>query len=365
MIRLKILTIIGARPQFIKASAISAAIVRYNSCHKSMIDEIIVHTGQHFDDNMSSSFFSELNIPIPKINLGVSGMTHGAMTGRMLEKVEAVLLEELPDFVLVYGDTNSTVAGALAASKLHIPVVHVEAGLRSYNTHMPEEINRVITDKLSSFLFCPTESSVNNLYSEGIHAGVHNVGDVMYDVAIRYKQHAIDRISLDKWGLNEKEYGVFTMHREENVEYSENISSIFDALESISNELPILFPVHPRMRKIIDKINKDKLKNLILVEPLSYIEMLRVLLSAKIVMTDSGGLQKEAYFHRVPCLTLREETEWVETLEHGWNKLVGVNKREILDAYTASSSLGVLHAVHSNFYGDGRASDKIIEIMLR
>ena len=349
---MKLLTVVGARPQFIKASAVSRAIQKANECGAS-IREVIVHTGQHFDANMSQVFFEELSIPAPDYHLNIASLSHGAMTGRMLEAVEAVLQNEKPDMVLVYGDTNSTLAGALAAAKLHIPVAHVEAGLRSFNKRMPEEVNRILTDHVSEMLFCPTSIAVENLRKEGIEHGVHLVGDVMYDVTLHYGELARERHDLGKWGLTEKGYALCTVHRAENTDDPIRLAGILEALRDIAKEIAVIMPLHPRTRNIIENSgDADALRGLTVVPPVSYLEMLRLEMSAKVILTDSGGVQKEAFFHRVPCVTLRDETEWVETVEMGWNVLVGADRDVIARLNSTARVLGRNESV----YGDGDAA---------
>lgn len=315
---LKLATIIGARPQFIKAAALSREIKEYPA-----IEEFLIHTGQHFDKNMSDVFFSELEIPVPKYSLGIHGGTHGQMTGKMLAAIEDVLLQEKPDIVLVYGDTNSTLAGALAASKLHIPVSHVEAGLRSFNKKMPEEINRVLTDHVSDILFCPTKKAVQNLSNEGVTSGLYHVGDIMYDATI-FAKKTINKNPV-KFSRNfdfiRGNFALMTIHRQESTNEQKTFSELMNYADEFSkeNNLKILFPVHPRIKKLIQEY-KNK-ANICFLEPLTYFEMQHFLSKSSAVLTDSGGLQKEAYFHRVPCVTLRSETEWVETIESGWNRL--------------------------------------------
>lgn len=336
-----IVTVVGARPQFIKAAPVSKAL------KAAGIREILVHTGQHFDDNMSALFFRELDIPAPAYQLDINSLGHGAMTGRMLEAIEGVLLKEKPAMMLVYGDTNSTLAGALAAAKLHIPVAHVEAGLRSFNRAMPEEINRILTDQLSDLLFCPTATAVEHLARENIHQGVLQVGDVMMDATIdavkRAEKESRILVALD---LAPKTYAVATLHRAENTDDAARFARLMAWLESQGEVQPIIMPVHPRTRKMIAALPRPP-KHLTLIEPLGYLDMAWLVHHARAVFTDSGGLQKEAYFHRVPCVTLREETEWVETVEAGWNRLWNVTeyqpRREISE------------------YGAGDASTKIAE----
>ncbi|MBS3186404.1 UDP-N-acetylglucosamine 2-epimerase (non-hydrolyzing) [Pseudomonas sp. PCH44] len=357
----KIVTIVGARPQFIKAAAVSREILK----HPGEIEEVMVHTGQHYDPNMSQVFFDELEIPAPKYNLEVSGGGHGAMTGRMLEGIEKILLEEKPDWVLIYGDTNSTLAGALAASKLHIPVAHVEAGLRSFNMRMPEEVNRILSDRVSTLLLCPTDVAVENLAREGIVAGVHNVGDVMYDVALYYRDRARSESRiLQSLGLQEGGFVLTTCHRAENTDSRERLTSILSALSQIATELPVVLPLHPRTRKLVADYGLESyLQGLTVVEPLSFLDMVALEQSAKVILTDSGGVQKEAFFYQVPCITMRDETEWVETIELGWNRLVGANREQILEAY--SQALECRTEVQGAPYGTGVASRVILEELLK
>lgn len=356
---MKIATVIGARPQFIKASAISREIRRVNKLGGTQIQEVIIHTGQHFDKNMSNVFFTELDIPKPDYNLEISSLLHGAMTGRMLESVEKILQEEKPDVVLVYGDTNSTLAGALAASKMHIPVAHVEAGLRSFNMRMPEEINRILTDHISNYLFCPTQAAVKHLKDEGIIEGVHQVGDVMYDVTLHFREKAKKQISLGSFGLEENNYVLCTVHRAENTDDVERLLSIFEALVDISEDMDVVVPAHPRTSQLLKKLDINKyLSSLTIIEPLSYLEMLRLEMSAKVILTDSGGVQKEAFFNQTPCITLRDETEWVETVNSGWNQLVGADKESILIAY---GSIVVPVASMTTSYGKGIAAKAVLQ----
>jgi UDP-GlcNAc3NAcA epimerase len=339
----KIFTVVGARPQFIKASPVSHALARAG------LSEILVHTGQHFDTLMSDVFFEELEIPKPAYNLEVHSLGHGAMTGRMLEKLEEAMLVEKPNMVLIYGDTNSTVAGALASAKLNIPVAHVEAGLRSFNRRMPEEINRVMADHVSTLLFCPTQTAITNLANEGITSGVHAVGDVMYDATIAAIRHATGRSAiLSNLGLAPKSYAVATIHRAENTDDGARFRQVMDWLANAALTAKIVMPVHPRTRKLMAArgISPEGVR---LIDPIGYLDMALLVNNAARVYTDSGGLQKEAYFHRVPCVTLRDETEWVETIEAGWNRLWTVPdhgpRRDIPD------------------YGDGRSADLIAGIV--
>jgi UDP-GlcNAc3NAcA epimerase len=356
---MKVVTVVGARPQFIKAAAVSRAIGNSFADH---IEEIIVHTGQHYDGNMSQVFFDELDIPRPVYNLEISGGSHGAMTGRMLEAIEGVLLKEKPDWVLIYGDTNSTLAGALAAVKLHIPVAHVEAGLRSFNMRMPEEVNRMLADRASQLLLCPTDTAMANLANEGIRYGVHNVGDVMFDIAVYYRERAkTGSTALAKFGLQPGAFALATCHRAENTDEPARLRGIVSALAEISKELPVIFPLHPRTRALL-ATNKleGQLGQVKVVDPLPFLDMVALEQAAKVILTDSGGVQKEACFYGVPCITLRDETEWVETVEAGWNSLVGAEKEKILSAFDNISfpKSGIPAA-----YGDGNAADKILNIL--
>jgi UDP-GlcNAc3NAcA epimerase len=306
MTRFRMLTVVGARPQFIKAAAISRT-----AAARDDIEGILLHTGQHFDSSMSRIFFDELGIPTPRINLGIHGGGHGEMTGRMLAGIEEAILAERPDIVLVPGDTNSTLAGALAAAKLHVPVAHLEAGLRSFNRRMPEEINRVLTDHLSALLLCPTETAMANLHREGIVAGVHDIGDVMYDATLFAAVRARGSDVLARLALAERSYAVATVHRAESTDDRSSLTAILEFLKQRAREHTVVLPLHPRTAQQIARWGLD-LTPLVACEPLGYLDMHRLLQSAAAVYTDSGGLQKEAYFHRVPCVTLRGETEWVE-----------------------------------------------------
>ncbi|WP_192982323.1 non-hydrolyzing UDP-N-acetylglucosamine 2-epimerase [Pseudomonas sp. EggHat1] len=357
----KIVTIVGARPQFIKAAAISREILK----HPGALEEVMVHTGQHYDPNMSQVFFDELEIPAPRYNLEVSGGGHGAMTGRMLEGIEHILLDEKPDWVLIYGDTNSTLAGALAAAKLHIPVAHVEAGLRSFNMRMPEEVNRILSDRVSSLLLCPTEVAVRNLAREGISQGVHNVGDVMYDVALYYRERArANSRILQTLGLVEKGYALATCHRAENTDDFARLEGIVSALAEIARDIPVVLPLHPRTKKLLEQYGLERyLANLTVVEPLPFLDMVALEQAAKVILTDSGGVQKEAFFYQVPCITLRDETEWVETVELGWNQLVGASRSAILQSYASLADAPV--GDHGTPYGKGFASRLILEELTR
>ena len=357
---MKIVTIVGARPQFIKAAPVSRAIQKHNlEGADPQIKEIIVHTGQHYDDAMSAVFFRDLDIPNPHLNLDVGSGPHGWQTAQMLMRIEEVLMAQKPDMVLVYGDTNSTLAGALAAVKLHIPLAHVEAGLRSFNREMPEEHNRVVSDHLSSLLFCPTQTAVNNLARERITKGVHCVGDVMYDSVLFNIHLAEKRLHiLKKYNLKPKSYALATVHRAENTDDPERLKSILNALEEItSNDLPVILPLHPRTRKKIGEFNPSH-NSLGLIDPVSYLDMLLLEKQAKVILTDSGGVQKEAYWFKVPCVTLRNETEWLETVESGWNVIVGYESMSIIKAVEQAQS----GSIHQNAYGDGLAAEEIVNI---
>jgi UDP-GlcNAc3NAcA epimerase len=349
---MKIVTIVGARPQFIKAAAVSRKL-------REKHEEILVHTGQHYDYEMSGIFFDGLDLPRPDVNLDVGSGSHGFQTGVMLQGIEDVLLEERPDYVLIYGDTNSTLAGALAASKLSVPVAHVEAGLRSFNRRMPEEINRVVADQLSDLLFCPSDAAVVNLGAEGISQNVFLVGDVMLDVLNWARPRASSRQAqlLNRFGLKEKAYLLATVHRSENTDEPARLLGILKALNLV--EEPVIFPVHPRTRKVFQEIGFRPEPHVQWIDPVGYLDMVALVEGARRVLTDSGGLQKEAYWLGVPCLVLRNETEWVETVEAGWNVLVGSNLTRILDAVSYFSPPDI----HPDLYGDGHAALKCVERM--
>lgn len=359
---MKILTVVGARPQFIKAAAVSEAI---RSKYANVVDEVLVHTGQHYDANMSAVFFDELKIPEPRYNLAIAGGNHGAMTGRMLGALEDVFIAEDPDWVLVYGDTNSTLAGVLAAAKLHLPIAHVEAGLRSFNMRMPEEINRIVADRLSNLLFCPTKRAVQNLATEGRTQGVHNVGDVMWDVVLRFKDRARETSNvLQQKNLIPKDYVLVTCHRAENTDDRERLNEILSAFAEIAKRIPVVFPVHPRSRKLIDGLGLgDLLGKVIVVEPQPFLDMLALEQDAAVICTDSGGMQKEAFFLGVPCVTTRNETEWTETVELGANQLAGYSRETIVSAITAALSIQPQTARVSP-YGNGKASEAIIATLV-
>jgi len=348
---MKILTIVGARPQFIKAATISRSIAS-----RSDVQEIIVHTGQHFDADMSDVFFEELKIPRPDYNLGIHSGSHGVMTGRMLEQLEPVMVKEKPDVVLVYGDTNSTLAGALCASKLNIPIAHVEAGLRSFNRKMPEEINRVLTDHISSFLFAPTAVAEQNLNNEGIdNDKVALVGDVMYDAAIFYRPHAQKPKWFDEIVAADKGFILSTIHRAENTDDQTRLMQIFNGLASSTR--PVILPLHPRTHKKIEDF-KIKIPNSVhIVPPAGYLEMIWLELNAAVIATDSGGVQKEAYFHEKPCITLRDETEWVELVDRGYNCIVGSDSDKIAQKINSFE----VENFKTGLYGEGNSADLILD----
>jgi len=326
----KIITILGARPQFVKAAVLSRII----AIHKQ-VKEIIVHTGQHFDENMSAVFFSDMQIPKPKYNLNIHGLSHAAMTGRMLQKIEEVLLIEQPDAVVLYGDTNSTLAGALAAKKLHIKVVHIEAGLRSFNMMMPEELNRILTDRISDLLLCPTQKAIDNLNAEGFknfNTKYVLSGDIMKDAVAFYSTMVKEKSTvLQSEGLKESNFVLATIHRPENTDSKQKLSAIFNALDKINTKIKVVLPLHPRTKKYMKtyQINTDVL----LINPVGYFDMLALLKNCKMVITDSGGLQKEAYFNKKFCIVTRTETEWVELMENGFAKIVGSDTQKIIDAF--------------------------------
>jgi UDP-GlcNAc3NAcA epimerase len=355
---MKVITILGARPQFVKAAVVSREL------KKSGINEVIIHTGQHFDNNMSQVFFDEMEIPTPDYNLEISGLNHGAMTGRMLEKIEEVLLKEKPDYVLVYGDTNSTLAGALAASKLHIPVVHVEAGLRSFEMKMPEEVNRILTDRISSILFCPTSTAIKNLEAEGyakIDCKIILSGDVMYD-AVQYYQSKIETNStvIQNENLTNKPFILATLHRAENTNDPTRLKEICDAFNEINKDVKVILPLHPRTKSFLT--TQGIKLNARVIDPVGYFDMLALLKNCSMVMTDSGGLQKEAYFFNKFCLTLRDQTEWVELVDAGANTLVGASKQKIVDQFKANINKTL--RIQEGLYGDGHASALIAKHIL-
>jgi len=380
----KMVTIVGARPQFIKAAAVSRAIQLSNE-KKKKVEEILVHTGQHYDYLMDRVFFEELELPKPDYHLGAGSGSHGKQTGIMLERIETLLEKEKPGLVLVYGDTNSTLAGALAASKLNIPIAHVEAGLRSYNRRMPEEINRLVTDHLSTFLFCPTAQAVQNLLKEGIKDGkgkiVKNVGDVMYDSILYYSSLAEKKSTILKdLGLltpnsvgaihelplhRTPNYYLATLHRAENTDDPKRLKSILKALHEIGKEAPVILPLHPRTKKVmkIHHLSPDN-ERIKLIDPVSYLNMLVVERHSRAILTDSGGVQKEAYWFKVPCLTLRDETEWVETVKSGWNALVGTDTRRIIEE-VRKKIVKRRPIKNMKIFGDGKGSEKIVRHLVK
>ena len=395
---MKIITIVGARPQFIKAAAVSRAIQVFNQRHRSkkQIQEILVHTGQHYDYLMDRVFFEELKLPNPDYYLGIGSGSHARQTGMMLERIETVLQKEKPKVVIVYGDTNSTLAGALAAAKLNIPVAHVEAGLRSYNRTMPEEVNRILTDHLSTFLFCPTDQAVKNLSKEGIKDGktilVKKVGDVMYDSVLYYSELAGKRSTILKdlnlvsqkselrhaprrvhgspvphmvqGAVRIPNYYLATLHRAENTDNPKPLKSILSALNEIAKDVPVILPLHPRTKKMI-KANRffSEAQGIKLTDPVPYLDMLKLEKHAKAILTDSGGVQKEAYWFGVPCFTLRDETEWIETVRSGWNVLVGRGEKRIIEEVKRNERRKK-PPKKKWIFGDGKASEKIVRTIM-
>ncbi len=364
---MKILTVVGARPQFIKAAMVSRAIARRAAARGASpgLDEILVHTGQHYDENMSQVFFDQLRIPEPQYNLGIGSGRHGEMTGRMLAEIENLLIHERPDWVLVYGDTNSTLAGALAAAKLHIPVAHVEAGLRSFNRQMPEEVNRVLTDHMARLLLCPTRAAIENLRREGIERGVFQVGDVMYDAALTFGALAEQQSTiLATLELEPKAYLLSTVHRAENTDDPYRLRGILSAFAQIAtSEIPVVLPLHPRTRSCIKQFGLDPVlqanSQVRVIPPVPFLDMVMLEKHARTILTDSGGVQKEAYFHGVPCVTLREETEWVETVAAGWNTLAGAAEEAIVQAVARNRPGTMIED-----YGDGTAAETVLDRLL-
>ena len=351
----KVVSIVGARPQFIKAAMLSRQFRLLG------VQESIIHTGQHFEANMSDIFFREMEIPKPAYQLDIHTLSHGAMTGRMIEGIEKALQVEKPDGVVLYGDTNSTLAGALAASKLRIPIVHVEAGLRSFDMTMPEEVNRVLTDRISSILFCPTEAAVNNLKREGFDnmpARVVNSGDVMYDAALYYEDKAQLKSDILR-RIGTKKFVLATIHREENADSPEKLRSIIAGLNEIHKQVPVVVPLHPRTRNILAQ--QYILPNFIIIDPVGYFDMIMLLKNAELVITDSGGVQKEAFFFGKQCITLREKTEWIELVEKGFNVLVGSDSRRLIFAFNSFSTQE--SDFSANLYGNGHAAKTIAEII--
>lgn len=348
---MKIITVIGARPQFIKAASVSNIIRKEH-------EEILIHTGQHYDENMSKIFFEELGIPKPDYNLAVGSGGHGDQTGKMLIELEKIYLKEKPDLVLVYGDTNSTLAGALCASKLLIPVAHVEAGLRSFNMTMPEEQNRILTDHLSRLLFIPTETACKNLLNEGIKKGVYNVGDVMFDAVLHFKKMAETKQSIiESIGVEHDKYILTTIHRAENTNDINRLRNIIEALNECGKN--VVLPLHPRTKKYMDSYGLKFNSNIKLIEPVGYLEMITLEMHAQKIVTDSGGVQKEAFFMKKPCITMRDETEWVETVENGWNVIVGTDKEKILNNIVNFEP----KEAQKEIFGDGKAAEKILSLI--
>lgn len=354
---MKIVTVIGARPQFIKAAMVSKHLRKHH-------EEYLVHTGQHFDYNMSRVFFEEMGLPKPNINLEIREVKNTLQVAKMMMKLTSVYEKQKPDLILVYGDTNSTLAGALSARQHNIPVAHIEAGLRSHDLTMPEEQNRILTDRISEVLFCPTDAAVNELKKEGITDGVEKVGDVMHDAALYFKEKATKTFDLEKIGVEKKKYILLTLHRAANVDNPKKLQTILNAISKSKH--PVVFPIHPRTKKNIEKfglgniINKTNGK-IISINPASYLEMLALEQHALKIVTDSGGVQKEAYFFKIPCITLRPVTEWVETVKSGWNILVGSDPDKISDAISNFSPT----TEPKNYYGDGRSGEKIVSIISR
>lgn len=353
---MKILTIIGARPQFVKAAVISRIIAEQEN-----IKEVLVHTGQHYDKNMSDVFFEDMNIPQPDYNLHIQSKFHGEMTGKMMGEIEKVALKENPDWILVYGDTNSTLAGALVAAKLHIKLAHIEAGLRSFNNKMPEEVNRILTDRISNILFCPTENAMNNLKNEGFERlsdkKIIKTGDIMLDASNYY---------MSKSNKPEVEipsdFNLCTIHRADNTDDPQKLSIIFDSLNEIGNETKIVLPIHPRTKSLLSQLNPDYEKDyssILFCEPFGYFEMIWCLQNAKIIITDSGGLQKEAYFFKKPCLTLRDQTEWTELVDYGYNILSKIDKKNILENYHHIKT--IKKDFNDQLYGDGKTGELILK----
>jgi len=347
-----VLSIVGARPQFMKVSPVAAALSAAGHTHR------LLHTGQHYDDNMSAIFFRELGLPAADVDLGIGSGSHGAQTGAMLAAIEAALVESRPDWVVVYGDTNSTLAGALAAVKLQIRVAHVEAGLRSFNRQMPEEINRVVADHVSDGLFCPSDAAVGHLRAEGVTRGVHMVGDVMADALMPLATRAREQSRiLDSLVLAPSSYALATLHRAENTDDAQRLTQIVAAINQLGQ--PVVLPLHPRTRKQLADAQLSFSGHVTVIEPVGYLDMLQLTQQARIILTDSGGLQKEAYWLGVPCVTLRDETEWVETVAAGWNVLAGADRSRILDAVAQLAP----PASRPPLYGDGRAAQRITEVL--
>lgn len=355
----KIITVVGARPQFVKASQLSKAFSRHDN-----LDEIILHTGQHYDHKMSEIFFQELGIKAPSYNLEINNLNHGEMTGRMMIEIEKILIKEQPDAVVVFGDTNSTLAGALVAAKLNIPLAHIESGIRSFNKNMPEEVNRIVTDSVSDWLFVPTKIGEQNLIMEGHSENkIFNYGDVMYDISLSFASKVPSESILDHL---DNDFLLVTIHRPENTENNVRLKNIADSLIEIASKFKVIFPIHPRTINAFERINmfKKLSKVLNIIEPVSYVDMLNLQKNAKLVITDSGGMQKEAYFLKTPCVTLRDETEWVELIEAGWNKLINTdsNKEKIVSEIFRSINK---RGLNDDYYGDGHSSFKITDQIMK
>lgn len=349
----KIVSIIGARPQFIKAAPLSRELRKY-------FTEILVHTGQHYDYGMSDIFFKELDIPEPDYNLGIGSGSHGKMTGEMLASIEEVLISEKPDAVLIYGDTNSTLAGALASVKLHIPVAHVEAGLRSYNRRMPEEINRILSDQISKWLFVPSSVAKANLEKEGITSGVYIVGDIMYDAVLNNSKRADEYSNiLSLLNISDRNYFLATIHRAENTDYKDRLSIIFEIFASMDRK--VILPLHPRTKHKISEYGLKTPGSVVIIEPTGYLDMLKLMKNAEAVLTDSGGIQKEAYYLNAPCITLRDESEWVETVDTGWNFVVGADKDKFNSAFKELNNVRTKD--HPFLYGEGDTAARITKIL--
>jgi len=359
--KLKILTVIGARPQFIKSSVVSRVL---NSKKYKDINEVVVHTGQHYDDKMSGLFFRELGITLPSYNLNVGSGSHAQQTSLMMTKLESVVEDENPDLILVYGDTNSTLAGAIVAAKKPCKLAHVEAGLRSFRKDMPEEVNRVVTDSLSDLLFCPTTTSINNLVEEGSSEKAILVGDVMYDSYLYFTNKVNSYETLNDFNLPHGKYILATIHRAENTDNRAYLNNIFSSLKNISTDTHIIFPLHPRTKKMVEQFHIS-LEGIDIIDPVSYKTMISLLSNACIVITDSGGLQKESYFAKVPCITIRDETEWIETLENGWNRLVSPNDcNTIENTIERLLQLDFTEKIYLESYGNGNAATKIIDALV-
>lgn len=357
----KVLTILGARPQFVKGAVLSRAISKNDH-----IQEVIVHTGQHFDQKMSDIFFEEMNIPSPDYNLNINSLSHGAMTGRMIEGIEEVILKEKPDALMVYGDTNSTIAGALAAKKLDIKVAHVEAGLRSFNMKMPEEINRILTDRISDLLLCPTQTAIDNLRKEGfdhIAAKIVLTGDIMFDAALYYAKLAQQKSTIiEDLDLSNKDFVLCTVHRQENTDDKNKLASIIQALNEINENTPVVFPLHPRTKKLLQQYNITC--HCSIIDPVGYFDMIQLLKRARLVVTDSGGLQKEAYYFQKNSITLREQTEWVELIKNSYSMLTGSDIAKIREAYTIMMSKPTPE-IRKELFGDGHSADIMMEALLK